>query len=141
VSALGRTARVKDLEAVFDFVQRKVTVTENDGVSGRKASTQARQPAFGGPGIVSYRDGSSADLDLQLGRQQAPQRRLVDIAVHGMNDRAERSHFLQRRGGEEVTGMDNPLGSHDQLDAARGQPAGSPGHVGVGEDGDQAGRF
>lgn len=129
------------MEAVFDFVQGKVTVTENDGVGGRKASTQARQPALGGPGIVSYRDGFPADLDLQLGRKRAPQRRLVDIAVHGMDDRAERSHFLQRRDGEEVTGMNYRLGSRDQFDAALGQPAGSPGHVGVGEEGDQAGRF
>jgi len=116
-------------------------VTENDGVGRREASAQARQPAFGGTGVMSYRDGSPADLDLQLGRQRAPQRRLVDVAVHGMDDRAERLHLLQRRGGKEVTGMDNRLGSRDQLDAVLGQPAGSPGHVGVGEDGDQAGRF
>jgi len=116
-------------------------VAEDDGVGGWEASTQAGQPAFGGAGVVSCRDGSAADLDLQLGRQRAPQRRLVDIAVYGMDDGAECLHFFQRRGGEEVAGMDNRLGCRDQLDAALGQPAGAPGHVGVGEDGDQAGRF
>jgi hypothetical protein len=125
------------LEAVFDFVQRKVTVTENDGVGGRKASTQARQPAFGGPGVVSDCDDSPADLDLQLGRQRTPQQRLVDIAVNGMDDRAERPHFLQRRDGEEVAGMDDRLRCRDHLDAVLGQPTGSLGQVGVGEDGDQ----
>jgi hypothetical protein len=58
-----------------------------------------------------------------------------------MDDRAKRLHFLQRRGGEEVTGMDDRLGCRDQLDAALGQPAGSRGHVGVGEDGNKVGRF
>ena len=71
-------------------------MTEHDGIDGRKASTQARQPSFGGAGVVSYRNGSPADLDLQLGWQQATQRRLIDIAVHGMDDRAKRAHFLQR---------------------------------------------
>jgi hypothetical protein len=116
-------------------------VTEDDGVGGRKASPHARQPAFGGAGIVSYGDGSPVDLDLQLGRQGAPQRLLIDIAVHSMDNRAESLHFLQRRSGEEVTGMDYGLGRHDQLDAALGQSAGSLRHMGVGEDGNQASRF
>ncbi len=84
------------------------------------------------------RHGSLADLDLDLGRQQAPQLHLVDIAMHGMDDWAERLQLLQRREGEEVSGMDDCLGGLDQLDAALGQPAGSSGHVGVGDDGDQA---
>lgn len=116
-------------------------MTEDDGVGGRKASTQARQPPFGGTGIVRDRDGSPVDLDLQLGRQRAPQRLLIDIAVHGVDDRTERSHFLQRRGREEVTGMDDRLGRGDQLDAALRQPPGSSGHVGVGDHGNQPGRF
>lgn len=113
-------------------------MAEDDGVSRRKASAQTRQPAFGRAGIVSYRDGSPADLDLQLSRQRAPQRLLVDIPMHGVDDRAARLHLLKCRGGEEVAGMDDRLRCRNQLDAALGQPTGSPGHVGVGEDGDQA---
>lgn len=116
-------------------------MAENDGIGGRKASTQARQPAFGRAGVVSYRDGSAADLDLQLGRQRASQRYLVDIAVHGMDDRAERLHLLQRRGGKEVAGMDDRLRRRNQLDATLGQPTGSLGHMRVGKDGDQAGQI
>jgi hypothetical protein len=93
---------------------------------------------LGGAGIVSYRDGLPLDLDFQLGRQGAPQRLLVDVAVHGVDDRAEGSQLLQHRGGEEVAGVDDRLGGGDQLHAELGQPAGAPWHVGVGEDGDQA---
>ena len=53
----------------------------------------------------------------------------------------QRLHFLQRRGGEEVAGVDHGLGGGDQLDAALGQPAGSLRHVGVGDDGDQPDGF
>ena len=88
-SPLGRTAGVEDLEAAFHFVQRKVAVAENDGVGGREASVQARQPAFGRAAVMSYHDGSPVDLDLQFGRQRALQRCLIDIAVHGMDDLAE----------------------------------------------------
>ena len=140
-SALGRTAGVEDLKPTFHLVQGKVTVTEDDGIDGREASVQARQPAFGRAGVVSYRDGSPADLDLQLGRQRAPQRLLVDIAMHGMDDRAERLYLFQGRGGEEVAGMDDPLRCRNQLDATLGQPAGSLGHMRVGKDGDQAGQI
>lgn len=116
-------------------------MTENDGIGGRKAAAQARQPALSGAGIVRDCDRSPADLDFQFGRQRAPQRLLIDVAVHGVDDRAERSHLLQRRGREEVTGMDNRLGCGDQLDAALRQPTGSSGHVGVGDHGNQPGRF
>lgn len=116
-------------------------MAEDDGIGGREASAQARQAAFGRAGVVSYRDGSPADLDLQLGRQRAPQRLLVDIAAHGMDDRAERLHLLQRRGGEEVARMDDRLRRRNQLDATLGQPTGSLGHVRVGKDGDQAGQI
>ena len=119
-TALGRAAGVEDLEATLHFVQREVAVAEDDGIDGREASVQARQPALGRAGVVSYRDGSPADLDLQLGRQRAPQRLLVDIAMHGMDDRAERLYFLQRRGGEEVAGMDDRLRCRNQLDATLG---------------------
>jgi len=37
-----------------------------------------------------------------------------------MDDRAERLHFLQRRGGEEIASVDDRLGCADQLDAALG---------------------
>jgi hypothetical protein len=65
----------------------------------------------------------------------------VRIAVDGMDERAERSHFLQRRDGGEVTGLDNRLCRANQLDAALGQPARALGHVGVGDDRDQRRRF
>jgi hypothetical protein len=66
---LRRAARVEDLEAVFGLVQGKMAVTEDDGLGAQKAPTQARQPAFGGAGIVSYRNRPPVDLDLQLGWQ------------------------------------------------------------------------
>ena len=116
-------------------------MAEDDSVGGREASVQARQPAFGRAAVMSYRDGSPTDLDLHLGRQRAPQRLLVDIAMHGMDDRAERLHLLQRRGGEEVAGMDDRLRRRNQLDATLGQPTGSLGHMRVGKDGDQAGQI
>ena len=116
-------------------------MAEDDGIGGREPLAQVRQSAFSRAGVVSYRDGSLADLDLQLGRQRAPQWRLVDIAVHGMDDRAKRLHLLQHRGGEEVAGMDDRLRCRNQLDATLGQPMGSLGHMRVGKDGDQAGQI
>jgi hypothetical protein len=135
-AALGRAAGVEDLEAILDLVQRKVAVTEDDGVGGWEAPAQTRQPALGGAGIMDDRDDPLTELNLELRRERAPQGRFVDVSVHGVNDRAERSHFLQGRGGEEIAGMDYGLGGGDRLDASLRQAPGSPGHMSVGEDGD-----
>jgi hypothetical protein len=140
-STLSRASGVEDLKPTLHFVQGKVAVAEDDSVGRREASVQARQPAFGSAAVMSYRDGSPANLDLQLGRQRAPQRLLIDIAMHGMDDRAERLYLLQRRGGEEVAGMDDRLRRRNQLDATLGQPTGSLGHMRVGKDDIKRGRF
>jgi hypothetical protein len=138
-AALGRTARVEDLKAILLLVQGKVAVAEDDGIGGREALTQARQPALGGAGIVGYRDRLAADLDLELRREYAPQGGLVDIAMHGVDDGTEGLQFRQYRGGREVAGVDDRLGGGQELDAALRQPAGALRHVRVGEDGDQTG--
>lgn len=122
-------------------MQGKVAVAEDDGVGGWEAATQASKPALHGPGVMDYRDGSSADLDLRLGGKQVPQRLLVDIAVHGMDGGTDLFHVLQRRAGEEVTGVNDRVRRRDQVDAALGQPTVAPRHVGVGEYGNHIGKF
>lgn len=114
-------------------------MAEDDGIGCREAPGQASQPTLGGAGVVSYRHGAPADLDLRLDGQQTPQRLLVDIAMHGMDDWTELSNLLQRREGKEVAGVDDRIRRRDQLDAPLGQPAGAAGHVGVGEHGDHPG--
>jgi hypothetical protein len=137
-SPLGRAAGVEDLEVALDFVQGQMAVAEDDGVGGREALPQARQPARGRAGVVGDRDGLLSHLDLELGRQRVSQRRLVDVAVDGVDHGTERFHFFQRRDREEVAGVDDRLGGCEQLDAALGQTTAALGHVGVGEDSDQA---
>jgi hypothetical protein len=135
--ALGRAAGVKDLEVALDLVQGKVAVAEDDGGSAWEALAQAVQPPLGRAGVVGYGDGRSTHLDLEHRGKRALQLRLVDVAVHGVDDRTERSNFLQRRDGEEIAGVDHRLGRADGLDAALRQATASPRHVGVGENGDQ----
>lgn len=116
-------------------------MAKDDGVGSGKAPGQASKPTFGRAGVMNYRHGALADLDLRLGGQQAPQRLLVDVAMHGMDGGTKLANLLQCREGEEITGVDDGVGCRDQLDAPLGQPAGAPGHVSVGEHGDHPGEF
>lgn len=116
-------------------------MAEDNGIGSRKALGQTSEPAFGRTGVVNYRHAAWADFDLRLSGQQAPQWLLVDIAMHGVDDRTELSKLLQHREGEEVTGVDDRIRCRGQFDASLGQPAGAPGHMSVGEDGDHPGEF
>jgi hypothetical protein len=111
-------------------------VPEDDGLGVRKAPAQARQTAFGRAGIVSDCEGPPTNLDLECGGERTLQLWLVDIAMHGVDDRAERLHLLQYGGGREVARVDHRLGCRERLDAALRQAAAPLRHVGVGEDGD-----
>jgi hypothetical protein len=53
-----------------------------------------------------------------------------------MHDGTKRFELFERRDGEEIAGVDHGIGLSDQLDAALGQAARAPGHMGVGEDSD-----
>ena len=118
-----------------------MAVPEDNGVGAGEATAHARQAARGGAGIVDDREGLPAELELKLRRQSAPQIRLVDVSVDGVHDRAERPQLIQHRGGEEIAGMDDRIGSAQELDTALGQAPFALGHVGVGDDRDHEGRF
>jgi hypothetical protein len=79
---------------------------------------------------------AAAEADGQRLRQQLPQRRLVDVAVHRVKPRVQRPQVLQHRRREEVTGVDHDLRRADLLDAGRREAALAPRHVGVGDDRD-----
>jgi hypothetical protein len=80
-----------------------------------------------------------AALLLEARRQRPSQCRFVDVAVDRVHDRAEGAQLLQRRAGEEVTGVDHRLGGGDDLDAAPGQPPAALGRMGVGDHGNHNG--
>lgn len=97
-----------------------MAVSEDDGSGSRKAAMQAWEATLSRSGVVDDPDDLPADLDFERRRQRAPQRRLVDVAIDGMHDRAEGFELLQCRNAEEVTGVDHGIGLTDQLDASPG---------------------
>src|SRR5918995_306705 len=54
--ALGRRARIEDVEAVALLVQRQVRVAEHDRVGVREAPPQPREPPLGGTAVVPPHD-------------------------------------------------------------------------------------
>ena len=114
-----------------------MAVAEDDGVGSRETTLQAREPASYRSAIVNYTHGFPAEFNFEGRRQRAPQRRLVDVAVDSVHDRAEGRELFERRSAEEVTGVDHRIGFADQLGAALGQAARALRHVGIGKEGDQ----
>ncbi len=96
---------------------------EDDGGGLREAAAQTSQAALGRPGIVDKTDDLPTELDFKRRWQRTPQRRLIDVAVDGMHDRAEGFELFQGRDAEEVTGVDHRSGLADQLNASLGQAA------------------
>jgi hypothetical protein len=136
-SPLGRAARVEDLKAVLLLVQGEVAMTEDDGVRLWEPAAEPCQPSPRRTGVVRHHEGSPAELELEGRRQQALERRLIDVTLDGMNGWAERLELLEHRESDEVAGVDHGVGFADDLHASLRQPASSLGHVGVGDDGDQ----
>src|SRR4249919_2458771 len=62
-AAFGRAARVEDLKAVLLLVEGEMAVAEDDGIRGREAAAQPRQPAPGRAGVVDCRQGPAAQLE------------------------------------------------------------------------------
>lgn len=122
-STLGRASRVEDLKATLLLVEGEVAVSEDDGGGPRKAAAQAWEPSLSRPGVVDDPDDLPTEVDFEGRRQQAPQRRLVDVAVDGVHDRAKGFELFQRRGAEEVTGVNHRVGFADQPNTSLGQAA------------------
>src|SRR5919108_3758548 len=61
--ALGRRARVEDLEAVATLVQRHMRVPEHDCVRAREAPPQPPEPPRGRPAVVGHHDPGALRLD------------------------------------------------------------------------------
>ena len=94
-AAVGGAAGVEDLEAVALLVQRDVRVAEDDGVGVGEARAQAVEPAGRRAGVVDHRDPRAVRLDdARLGEPRR-QRRLVDVAVHRADGRAERLELVE----------------------------------------------
>ena len=117
-----------------------MAVAEDHGRDLRKAAAQARQSSLRGPRVVNDPDDLSAELDFECGRQRTPQRLLIDVAVDGMHGGTKGFKLFERRDAEEITGVDHGVRLADQLDASLGQAPRAAGHMGIGEDGDQAKR-
>jgi hypothetical protein len=137
-TALGRAAGIEDLKAVPLLVQGKVAVAEDHCVGAGEPLPKAPQPSPGGSGVVDEGEAGLAENDLEGLRQALAETRLVDVAVDGVNPRAEGLELLQNRDGGEVAGVDDGLRFGDQLFAALRQAPGSLRHVGVGDDREHA---
>lgn len=133
---LGRAAGVEDLKTALLFVQWHMAVAENDGIDPWKATAQASQATVARPGIVDYCQATTLEAEFVSLRQCVDDRRLVDVAVYRVQARAEGSYLLQRRGPEEIAGVNRHLGFGEQLDAAGRQAPAAARHVGVGDDRD-----
>lgn len=87
---------------------------EDHRVSLRKAAAQALEPAPARSSVVQNGDRVALELERQLRREEAPQRRLVDVSVHGMNRWPDRLEISQDADGGEVAGVDHGVGLTDQ---------------------------
>ena len=95
-SPLGRASRVEDLKAALLLVEGEVAVSEDDGGGPWEAAAQAREPALRRSGVVDDPDDLPTEFDFEDRRQRAPQRRLVDVSVDSVHDRAEGFELFQR---------------------------------------------
>ena len=83
---------------------------------------------------MDHRDADAgAEVDLDVDGQQAPQRGLVDVAVHGHHS-AVGLEVPQDRQVSEVSGVDDHLGGAELRSALIGQAARSTREMGVGDD-------
>jgi hypothetical protein len=73
---------------------------------------------------VGHRDADAAGLHEARRRQQHPYLRVVDVAVDGLDRRAERAQVGEDVGGDEVAGVQDEVGGPQALDARARLPRG-----------------
>ena len=98
-----------------------VAMPEDRRVSLRKAAAQALKPTPARSSVVQNGDRVSLELECQLRREEAPQRRLVDVSVHRMDWWPDRLEISQNADGGKVAGVDHGVGLTDQPQAASRQ--------------------
>ncbi len=84
---------------------------------------------------VDQADPPSEQLDLQSPWQQAPELRLVDVAVDALHGR-KATERLERLHGREIAGVKDQIGPFQVGDQHRRQLPSAPRHVGIGYDDD-----
>jgi SnoaL-like domain len=138
-AALGRAARVEDLEAVVGaLVERQVGVAEHHGVG---ALAEARAHPLQAPGaragVVDHGDPRGARLHDALGWEQPAQLWDIDIPVDREQRRADRLELAQDLDRRDIASVQEQVGARDALDARTGEPSCAARQVRVRDDGDQ----
>lgn len=116
-------------------------VSEDHGVDVREARPHARQPPGRRPGVVDHRHAPAGSGDGRGFRQLIAQLPRVDVAVDGVHRRTEPAQVVEDRGGDEVTGVQDEIGSGQRPLAGVGKVTLALGQVGVGDDGQAHGAW
>ena len=139
-AALGRAARVEDLEAAraSSWSGRWEWPNTTASASGKRPP-QPREPPARGPASCTIADPRALGLDRPLRGQPAPQLVVVHVAVHREQRRPDRLDLgVGAWRGHEVARVEDQVGAPP---AARTQASGrrrsAARHVGVRDDGDQ----
>ena len=109
-------------------------MAEDDRVGVLEARAHPHQPPGPLAGVVDHRDPGARRLDHARGRQHAPQRVVVDVALDPVHRRPERLEHPQHLDAHEVAGVQDRVGAPQLGQARRRQGAVAAGHVGVGDD-------
>jgi hypothetical protein len=131
-AALGRAARIEDLEIVANLVERHVRVSEEDSVGVGKPSAHPLQAASRPAGVVQQSDNHPVEIERYLFWQLAPQLGAVDVPV----DRGDRSEVLELQEHlslAEVAEVDDQVGGGELRDASVRQATGASRQMGVGD--------
>jgi len=115
-----------DLRNVRVAVHDRAAVLEPGGKPCFSALTRAR--------VVDHADPHGVDLDDALLRQRLLQGLLVHVSGDGDDGRAELLDVLQDLRRDEVSGMQDQVGTRDQPHALVGQRARPAREMGVGDD-------
>ena len=116
------------------LVQRQVRVAEHDRVGVREAPPQLPEPPCRGPAVVREHDPRARRLHEPHRGQPHPHRRLVHVAVNGVQRRAERLEQLEHLDRHEVAGVQDRVGGAEPRHACLRQRARASGHVRIADD-------
>jgi len=115
---------------------RDMCVAVDDGVTVFEPHCQSRLSSHARACVVHHPDPDTLDLDDTLTQQRSLDRLLVHVSVHGLDLRPDRPQFAEERARDEVTTVENQLGTSKLFHALVRQRSPAAGQMRIGDDRD-----
>jgi hypothetical protein len=129
---LGRAARIEDPDVTVAGDLGEVRVSVDDRVAAGKRSDEPCRAPLAPPGVVHHPDPKRPCLDDEPFGQRRLQLRLVDVPVYPVK-RRQGAQLVERSDAREVACVQNEVGTRDQFQAVRREPASATRQVRIGK--------